>query len=184
MNHLLFLRRPRQRLARSPADRPDVRRGLAAPDRPDHQLRHRLRCCSTYSPTSAILQVLEERRQHIAEGLANAEKIKAELARTEAAAAGSHDPGQRPGDQADRGSPRRRRPRAGAGNAKGHRRRRADHRQGARSRRRRTTPACWPNCAAKSAGWSCRPPATVTGKILTPDDQQRLAEETSRQLAA
>ena len=32
-----------------------------------------------------ILQVLEERRQRIAEGLANAEKIKAELAKTEAA---------------------------------------------------------------------------------------------------
>ena len=32
-----------------------------------------------------ILQVLEERKQRIAEGLANAEKIKAELARTEAA---------------------------------------------------------------------------------------------------
>src|SRR5688500_10081393 len=31
-----------------------------------------------------ILKVLEERRQRIAEGLANAEKIKAELARTEA----------------------------------------------------------------------------------------------------
>jgi len=32
-----------------------------------------------------ILTVLEERRQRIAEGLANAERIKAELARTEAA---------------------------------------------------------------------------------------------------
>src|SRR5579872_5332307 len=32
-----------------------------------------------------ILQVLEERRQRIAEGLANAEKIKVEVARTEAA---------------------------------------------------------------------------------------------------
>src|SRR5215472_13139333 len=31
-----------------------------------------------------VLQMLEERRQQIAEGLANAEKIKAELARTEA----------------------------------------------------------------------------------------------------
>src|SRR3954452_13735464 len=32
-----------------------------------------------------ILQVLEERRQRIAEGLANADRIKAELAKTEAA---------------------------------------------------------------------------------------------------
>src|SRR5579862_10045166 len=31
-----------------------------------------------------VLQVLEDRRQRIAEGLANADKIKAELARTEA----------------------------------------------------------------------------------------------------
>src|SRR5215468_11808865 len=32
-----------------------------------------------------VLQMLQERRQEIAEGLANAEKIKAELTRTEAA---------------------------------------------------------------------------------------------------
>ena len=32
-----------------------------------------------------VLQMLEDRRQRIAEGLANAEKIKAELAKTEAA---------------------------------------------------------------------------------------------------
>src|SRR5437773_11607668 len=37
---------------------------------------------SAYKP---ILKVLEERRQRIADSLANAEKIKAELARTEAA---------------------------------------------------------------------------------------------------
>ena len=42
------------------------------------------RSCSTGSPTSRSSGA-EDRRQRIAEGLANAEKIKAELAKTEAA---------------------------------------------------------------------------------------------------
>ena len=49
-----------------------------------HQLSHRRRPVSTNLPTNPFSNVLEERRQRIAEGLANAEKIKAELARTEA----------------------------------------------------------------------------------------------------
>ena len=40
-----------------------------------------------------VLAMLEERRQRIAEGLANAEKIKAELARAEAQRGGQHASG-------------------------------------------------------------------------------------------
>ena len=51
--------------------------------RPDHQLR--IVCALLYRfAYQPILAMLEERRQQIAQGLANAEKIKAELARTEA----------------------------------------------------------------------------------------------------
>ena len=53
--------------------------------------------------------MLEERRQRIAEGLANADKIKQELANAQAKAQEDSDPGQRAGEQVHRGSPRRRR---------------------------------------------------------------------------
>ena len=45
--------------------------------------------------------MLEARRQKIAEGIANAEKIKAELAKTEADRKAHSDPGRRPGEQDD-----------------------------------------------------------------------------------
>ena len=47
------------------------------------------------SPTQPILQMLEARRQQIAAGLANAEKIKAELARIEAERQDDPDEGRR-----------------------------------------------------------------------------------------
>ena len=43
--------------------------------------------------------MLEERRQQIAQGLANAEKIKAELARTEAQRQEVHGGGRRAGQR-------------------------------------------------------------------------------------
>ena len=48
-----------------------------------------------------VLAMLAARREEIAEGLANAEKIKAELARTEAQRQEVMTPGQRPGDEAN-----------------------------------------------------------------------------------
>ena len=82
-----------------------------------------------------ILTVLEERRQRIAEGLENAEKIKAELARTEAARRKILDQTNDHGQPVDRGSASRRHARARAGNAKSHRRRGTNRGPGARSRR-------------------------------------------------
>src|SRR6266404_5650747 len=81
-----------------------------------------------------ILKVLEERRHRIEEGLANAEKINAELAKTEAAAAES-----------------------------------------AREKA---------NLKREIGRLVVETTGRVTGKILTPDDQKRLADETTRQLVA
>jgi len=79
-----------------------LRRGLAASARPDSQLLHRLLSPLpvAYRP---VLKMLELRRQQIAQGLANAEQIKAEVARTEASAGGDVA-GRGRGDQDHRGS--------------------------------------------------------------------------------
>ena len=87
-----------------------------------------------------VLKMLERRRQQIAQGLANAEKIKGGAGQDRSPAPGSDGAGECPGDQVHRGSPRCGRPRAGAGNAEGHCGRRTDHDQGARSRRAGTRP--------------------------------------------
>jgi len=130
-----------------------------------------------------ILPMLEERRQQIAQGLANAEKIKAELDRTEA---------QRQEVMA----------RAYADSAKFIEEARAT---AARVLERETQKAIAAAeqiiIKARAAAaedhqrmlaelkhevghWVVRATTTVTGKILTPEDQRRLAEETSKQLAA
>ena len=62
--------------------------------------------------------MLEQRREQIAEGLANAEKIKAELAKTEAQRQEVMAQANAQGDQIHRGSPGRRGPRAATGNQK------------------------------------------------------------------
>ena len=87
-----------------------------------------------YTP---ILKILAARRQQIADGLANADKIKAELARIEAERHAILARAGEDGKQLDRGSPRRGGARAGRGNAEGHRRCRAGARQGARGDRAR-----------------------------------------------
>ena len=130
-----------------------------------------------------VLAMLEERRQQIAQGLANAEKIKAELAQTEAQRQEDDGAGQRPGDQVDRGGPRRGRARPGAGNPEGHRRRRTDHGQGARGRRQ-DHERMLAELKREVGRLVVQTTAAVTGKILTPEDQRRLAEETARQLTA
>ena len=104
-----------------------------------------------------VLRMLDERRQQIAQGLANAEKINAELAGIEAQRQEVLTEAQAEATQADRRSPRHRRAPARAGNAARHRRRRADPGQGAARPPSRSTPACWPSSSAKSAGWWCRP---------------------------
>jgi len=130
-----------------------------------------------------ILQVLEERRQRIAESLANAEKIKAELARTEvqrqevlsqaniqatklieearAAAARVQEQETQKAISAAREIVEKARDAADAEHAR------------MLAELRREVGRLVVSTTAK-----------VTGKVLTPDDQQRLAEEASRQLAA
>ena len=121
-----------------------------------------------------IFKMLQARREKIAESLANAEKIKTDVARTEAERqkilADAGDKANKLIDEA-RAS---RRPRPRTGNAKGHRRRGTDRRQGARSRRPGTR-ADARRIEARSRPAGRQNTTTVTGKILTPEDQKRLA---------
>ncbi|MGO9434258.1 MAG: ATP synthase F0 subunit B [Terracidiphilus sp.] len=130
-----------------------------------------------------VLKMLEERRQQIAQGQANAEQIKAELSRTEA----------------------RRKEMLDQANAEGNKLIEEARAAAARVQEQETQKAIAAAeqvmLTAKEASVQERArmlaqlksefgrllvetTATVTGKILTPEDQQRLAEETARQLAA
>lgn len=130
-----------------------------------------------------ILQVLEERRQRIAEGLANADKIKTELTRTEAA----------------------RMDVLNQANAKANKLIEEARAAAARVQEQETQKAI---AAAEQIIAKAREAAAqdhdrmladlrrevgrlvvetttkVTGKVLAPDDQKRLADETVKQLAA
>lgn len=130
-----------------------------------------------------ILQVLEERRQRIAEGLANAERIKQELARTEAAR-------QEVLNQANAQATKLiEEARAAAARVQEVETQKAvaaaeqiiskareasaqDHAQMLAELRREVG-----QLVVKTV-------AQVTGKVLTPQDQQRLVQETSKELAA
>jgi F-type H+-transporting ATPase subunit b len=130
-----------------------------------------------------VLRMLEARRQQIAHGLANAEKIRAELAETEAqrqaVLAAAHAQAAAIVEEARAAAARletqeTRRALAAAGHivleaqeatAREHTRMLADLRREVGRLVVQTT-------------------ASVTGKVLTADDQRRLAEETARQLSA
>ena len=130
-----------------------------------------------------VLKMLEARRQQIAAGLANAEKIKTELARIETQRA---DVLARAGDE---------------GRQLVEDARVAAARVGAEERRKATAEAEQIVARAREAAERERAQmlaelkrevgklviqttASVTGKILTPDDHRRLAEETANRLAA
>src|SRR5438105_8235481 len=139
-------------------------------------LLHRL----AYKP---ILKVLEERRQRITEGLANADKIKAELVRTEAqrqeVLALANTQANKLIEEARAAAARVQEQetqkaiaaaeqiivKAREAAAQDHARMLADLRKEVGRLVVQTT-------------------ATVAGKILTSEDQRRLAEETARQVAA
>jgi len=128
-----------------------------------------------------ILAMLEERRQRIAESLSNADKIKAELARTEAArvevlaqanaqankfieeARAAAARVQEQETQKAIASAEQIITKAREAAAQDHARMLAELKREVGRLVVQTT-------------------ATVTGKILTPDDQRRLAEETARQV--
>ena len=128
-----------------------------------------------------VLAMLEERRQRIAEGLANADKIKAELQRTEAA---RQDVLNQANTQANKLIEEARSAAA---------RVREEETQKAIATAEQIISKAREAAAADHARMLTelkrevgrlvvQTTATVTGKILTPDDQKRLAEETSRQL--
>jgi F-type H+-transporting ATPase subunit b len=130
-----------------------------------------------------ILQMLEARRQQIASGLANAEKIKAELARIEAARLEVLAKAETEGKQLIEEA------RAAAARVHAEETRKASAaaeqivlrgREAADRDRARMLA----ELKHEVGRLVVQTTATVTGKILTPEDHRRLAEETARQLAS
>jgi len=129
-----------------------------------------------------VLAILEERRQHITEGLANAERIKAELARTEAARqevlAQANAQANRLIEEA----------RAAAARVQ-----EAETQKAIAEAAQIITKAQEAAAVEKARTMAelrreigrlvVETTARVTGKVLTPQDQQNLAQETVRQLA-
>lgn len=130
-----------------------------------------------------ILTVLEERRQRIAEGLANAERIKAELAKTEAERQAVLSKANSQANQLIEEA------RAAAARVQ-----EIETQKAIASAEQIMAKA--KEAAALDHGRMLtelkrevgqlvvQTTAKVTGKVLTPDDQKRLADETSRALAA
>ena len=130
-----------------------------------------------------VFNMLEARRQKIAEGLANAEKIKARLVQTEAdhqkilAEAGDKANGLI--DEARAAAARVREQEIQKAVA-------AAEQIIAKAREATAQDRAQMLIELKRevGRLVVQTTATVTGKILTPDDQRRLAEETEKQLAA
>jgi F-type H+-transporting ATPase subunit b len=130
-----------------------------------------------------ILRVLEARRQQIAGGLANAEKIKAELARIEAERLDVLTKADAEGKQLIDEA------RAAAARVQAEETRTAIaaaeqivvRAHEAAERERATMLA---ELRHEVGRLVVQTTASVTGKILTPEDHRRLAEETARQLAS
>jgi F-type H+-transporting ATPase subunit b len=130
-----------------------------------------------------ILQILEARRQQIASGLANAEKIKTELARIETERIGILSKADGEGKQLIEEA------RAAAARVQAEETRKAIaaaeqivvRAHEAAERDRATMLAAVKREVGRLV---VQTTASVTGKILTPEDHRRLAEETARQLAS
>ena len=133
-----------------------------------------------YKPVFAML---ETRRQKIAEGLANAEKIKAGLLRTEAERkrilAQAGDVANQMIEEGRNAAARVREVETQKAIAAA---------EQIMARAREAAAQDYARILAELKGEVGRlvvqTTATVTGKVLTPDDQRRLAEETVKQLAA
>jgi F-type H+-transporting ATPase subunit b len=130
-----------------------------------------------------VFAMLEARRQRIAEATANAEKIKAELAKTEA---DRQKVLAEAGDQADKLIDEAR---AAAARV------RADETQKAVAAAEQIIAKAREAAAQEHAQMLAglkrevgrlvvQTTSTVTGKVLTPEDQRRLAEETEKHLSA
>ena len=123
-----------------------------------------------YTP---ILQILETRRQQIASGLANAGKIKAELARIESERQAVLIKAEAEGKQLIVGADETRKATAAA----------APILVRTREETERERARMLADVRHEVGRLVIQTTASVTGKILTADDQNRLAEETARQLA-
>jgi F-type H+-transporting ATPase subunit b len=130
-----------------------------------------------------VLAILEDRRQRIAEGLANADKIKAELARTEAqrleVLAQANAQATKLIEEARAAASRvqeqeTQKAIAGAEQimTKAREAASADHARMLTELKREV------------GRLVVQTTASVTGKVLTPDDQRRLADETAKQIAS
>jgi len=130
-----------------------------------------------------VLRVLEERREQIAQGLANTEKIKAELAKTEAQ---RQELMQQASVQANKLIEEAR---AAAGRVQEQETQKAI--AAAEQIIAKSREAAAQDYARMLAELKrdvgqlvVQTTAAVTGKILTPEDHRRLAEETAKQLRA
>ena len=130
-----------------------------------------------------ILTVLEERRQRIAEGLANADKIKQELSDAQAKV---QDILSQAGNQANKAIEEAR---AAAAKVREQETQKAiaaaeQIMAKAREAAAQDHARMLTELKREVGRLVVQTTATVTGKILTPDDQKRLAEDSARQLAA
>ena len=130
-----------------------------------------------------ILKVLEERRERIAQGLANAEKIKKELAETEAA---RREILEKAGAEANRMIEEAR---AAAARVQEQETQKAiKAAEDIIAKAREATVADRANMLVELkreiGKLVVETTMKVSGKVLTPADQNRLAEETNRELAA
>lgn len=130
-----------------------------------------------------ILQVLEQRRERIAEGLANADKIKQELARTEAA---RQEVLSQANIQANKLIEEARAAAARVQEQETQKAIAAAEQIIAKAREAAAQDHArmMADLKREVGRLVVETTSRVTGKILTTDDQQRLAQETARQLAA
>jgi F-type H+-transporting ATPase subunit b len=130
-----------------------------------------------------ILQMLEQRRQQIADGLANAEKIRAELARTEAM---RHEVLTKAHAEA-KGIVRDARAAATRIEAQGAQQATVTAQEilaKAHQATEREHALMLGDLKREVGRLVLQTTAVVTGKVLTADDQRRLAEESARRLSA
>jgi F-type H+-transporting ATPase subunit b len=130
-----------------------------------------------------ILKMLEVRRQQIASGLANAEKIKTELARIEAERLGvltkADGEGKQLIEEARKAAARIQAEETQKAIAAAEQILARAHETAERDRA-----SMLAELKHEVGRLVVQTTATVTGKILTPEDHRRIAEETSRRLAS
>jgi F-type H+-transporting ATPase subunit b len=130
-----------------------------------------------------ILQMLEQRRRQIADGLANAERIRAELAKTEAQ---RHEVLTKAHAEA-KGIVRDARAAAARIEAQGTQQANATAQEilaKAHQATEREHALMLGDLKREVGRLVLQTTAVVTGKVLTADDQRRLAEESARRLTA